>query len=103
MKPHNPKSEVKQNPCEVATPGERLDFARKVPSRDAGKRPCHTECLGGMAVEGPRELWERQLPLSLQPNAAAPITARFSGKHPDMFSAPTKSFLTLLLAPLSTL
>lgn len=65
-----------------------------------------TQCLGGMIAEGiwPQEHWERQLPLSLPVKcAAAPVTAKCSRKHSDMFSAPTDSFLALLLPPLFTL
>lgn len=64
------------------------------------------ECLGGMTAGGtwPREHWERQLPLSLPVKcAAAPVTAEYSGKHSDVFSEPTDSFLTLLLPSLFTL
>lgn len=105
MKPHNPKSEVKLKPCEEATPWESLGV---LPWTSLGRCTAAmqgkgrvTECLGGMTAEetGPREHWERQLLPSLPlKRVAAPVTAEYS-----VFSAPTESFLTLLLPPLFTL
>lgn len=78
---------------------------RKVHSSDAGKRPCdrvpwRNDCRRDMATGA---LGDRAAPLLPVKCAAAPITAKYSGKHSDMFSAPTDSFLTLLLPPLFTL
>lgn len=99
MKPHNPKLEVRQKPCEEATPWETLGV---LPGTSLGRctavmqaKGHVTGCLGGMTAEGtwPQEHWERQLPLSLQSNAQQlPLLPSAAGSTPTCFLHPLIAF-----------